>query len=156
LGSFSSLKSKIRDVAASGGIWRHRLKGGGCRWDDAFVLERLLPRQRLDKLHRPFNPLAQLLIRFDALGFYHMVMENKETGHQVTFGVWSKDVLTLLPHTDKIAFVQDGKDPVMADWNRAVTVVGDLLKPMDVHPERFRVSEFPTEEQLAAMGATKP
>ena len=34
-----------------------------------------------------------------------------------------------------------------------VEVVGDLMAPLDIYPQRFRVSELPTEEQLAAMGA---
>ena len=81
------------------------------------------------------------------------IVQHPETGHFMTYCVWPKDVLALLPHTDTIAFMQDGKDPLMAEWDRAVEVVGDLMEPLDIYPERFRVSEFPTDEQLAAMGA---
>ena len=41
----------------------------------------------------------------------------------------------------------------MVDWDRAVEVVGTLMKPMGLYPERFRVAEYPTDEQLRAMGA---
>ena len=30
-----------------------------------------------------------------------------------------------------------------------------LMEPMDIYPQRFRVSEFPTDEQFAGMGATR-
>ena len=35
---------------------------------------------------------------------------------------------------------------------RATDVAGDLLEPMDIYPPRYRVREFPSEKQLAAMG----
>ena len=74
----------------------------------------------------------------------------------MTYSVWSRGSLVLLPRTDQIAFIQDGKDPLMADWDRVVDVMADSMEPLDIYPERFRVSDFPTDEQLAAMGATTP
>ena len=82
------------------------------------------------------------------------IVQHPETEHFMTYCVWPKDTLTLLPHTDRIAFMQEGKGPLMAEWDRAVEIVGHLMEPLDIYPERFRVSEFPTDEQLAAMGAT--
>ena len=82
------------------------------------------------------------------------IAQHPETGDFMTYCVWPKDTLTLLPHTDMIAFMQEGKGPLMAKWNRAVEVVGHLMEPVEIYPQRFRVSDFPTEEQLAAMGAT--
>ena len=102
----------------------------------------------LDKLHAKNNE--------DIFTASYMVMDNKETGHLTTFSVWSKDVPTLLPRTDRIAFVQDGRDSLMAEWDRAVEIMGDSITPLDIYPQRFRVSEFPTEDQLTAMGATTP
>lgn len=80
------------------------------------------------------------------------LVQHPETGKFMTCCVWPKDMLVLLPRTDQIAFMQEGKDPLMAAWDRVVEVVGDLMEPLDIYPERFRVKEFPTEEQLAAMG----
>jgi hypothetical protein len=34
-----------------------------------------------------------------------------------------------------------------------VEVMGDSMTPLDTYPQRFRVSEFPSEEQLTAMRA---
>jgi hypothetical protein len=81
------------------------------------------------------------------------IVQHLETGHFMTYCIWQKDVLALLPRTDTIAFTQEGKDPLMAEWDRVVAVAGNLMEPLDIYPERFQVSQFPTEEQLAAMGA---
>ncbi len=81
------------------------------------------------------------------------IVQRPDTGHLLTYCVWPRDVLALLPRTDQIAFMQEGSQPMMATWDRAVEVVGDLMTPLGIYPERFRVSEFPTEEQLATMGA---
>ena len=40
----------------------------------------------------------------------------------------------------------------MAAWEKVVEVVGHLMTPQGMYPERFRVETFPTAEQLAAMG----
>jgi hypothetical protein len=85
-----------------------------------------------------------------------MAMQVNETGHFASYCDWSKNVVSLLPRTDLIAFVRDGKDPFMATWDRVVEVMGDSMTPLDIYPQRFQVSEFPTDEQLAAMGARTP
>lgn len=84
------------------------------------------------------------------------IIQNPESGHFMTYCVWPKDTLALLPLTDTIAFMQEGQVPLMAEWDRVVEVMGDLMEPLDIYPQRFRVSEFPTDEQLAAMEATMP
>ena len=84
------------------------------------------------------------------------IAQNQKTGHFMTYCVWPRDMLVLLPRTDTIAFMQEGKAPLMAAWDRVVKIMGDLMEPLDIYPQRFRVSEFPTEAQLAAMGAATP
>jgi hypothetical protein len=81
------------------------------------------------------------------------IVQHPETGHFMTYCVCPKDVLALLPRTDRIAFVQDGEKPLMAAWDRVVEVMGDSMTPLDTYPQRFRVSDFPSEEQLTAMRA---
>ena len=83
------------------------------------------------------------------------IVQHPETQHLMTYCVWPKGTLALLPITDTIAFMQEEQRPLMAEWDRAVEIVGHLMEPLDIYPQRFRVSEFPTEEQLAAMGATR-
>jgi hypothetical protein len=42
--------------------------------------------------------------------------------------------------------------PIPDDTEKVVEIAGDLMTPMDIYPERYRVEGFPTAEQLAAMG----
>jgi hypothetical protein len=113
------------------------------------VMEEYSEQKRLlDKLHEKKQQ--------DIFVASYKAMANQTTGQITTYCVWGKDVLALLPHTNRIMFVQDGKEPLAADWDRVVEEMGDSMKPMDIYPERFQVVGFPTEEQLAAMGASKP
>ena len=81
-------------------------------------------------------------------------MQEEDSGDVVAYCVWPKGAETLLPRTDKIALMRtpDDEQPVLADWERVAGVAGDLMKPQDLYPERHRVVEFPSEEQLAAIG----
>ncbi|HMF37468.1 MAG TPA: hypothetical protein VKF17_12540, partial [Isosphaeraceae bacterium] len=40
-----------------------------------------------------------------------------------------------------------------ASWERVQEIVGDLLEPLGIYPERHRARYFPTEEQLEAIKA---
>lgn len=81
-------------------------------------------------------------------------MQDQDTKQVTTYTIWPQNVPTLLPHTDKIAFMRTPQEKaLMADWDRAVEIVGDLMEPQNIYPERVRVSEFPTERQLADMEA---
>jgi hypothetical protein len=39
-----------------------------------------------------------------------------------------------------------------ADWDKVQKVAGDLMEETDLYPARYRVREFPTDEQLAEIG----
>ncbi len=80
------------------------------------------------------------------------VMQHKKTGRRTTFCMWAKGLDSLLPHTERILLGSEDQEPVMVPWERVVEVAGDLMTPMDIYPERYRVKEFPSAEQLAAMG----
>jgi hypothetical protein len=79
------------------------------------------------------------------------VVQDTKTEALLTYCVWSKGCLTLLPKTDTVAFIEKDKALVMVGWDRAVEIVGSLMEPMGFYPERFRVAEYPTDEQLRAM-----
>ena len=77
----------------------------------------------------------------------------KTDGSLFTYGLWSEGVDTLLPKAHKVMFFQDGKDIVAeGDWDHVVSIVGHLMEPTEHYPPRFRVQEFPTGDQLAAIG----
>lgn len=68
--------------------------------------------------------------------------------------VWSKDVDSLLPHTDRIVILIDpeSKDRVNVPWELAVSVVGHLMqREPDLAPERFRVRSFPSDAEIVEL-----
>jgi hypothetical protein len=78
-------------------------------------------------------------------------------GPPTSFTVWTDGITSLLPRTDKVSFIQGDsirgdKIVAFADWARVQDVVGDLMKPVGLYPQRFRVEQFPTGEQLKAIG----
>ena len=81
------------------------------------------------------------------------LVQHPETKQFMTYCIWAKDVVAFLPRTDQIAFMRRPDDPPrIAQWDRVVEVVGDLMTPMDIYPERFRVSEFPSEGTTGSDG----
>lgn len=65
--------------------------------------------------------------------------------------VWTKDVDSSLPRADAIAFVIDPErnDGFVVPWERAVTIAGGLMQEEpDLAPVRYRVREFPNDEQV--------
>jgi hypothetical protein len=79
-------------------------------------------------------------------------MRDKETGEVFSYCVWSDGVEALLPRTDCIVFYQgngdEGRVLGSVAWDEAVEAFGDLMTPLEVYPERWRVSEFPSVERL--------
>ena len=85
-----------------------------------------------------------------------MVMEDRGTKDRSSVATWAEGADTFLPRMDKVAFIRpvEGKGPNvlgMADWARVKGVLGSLLEPQGLYPERFRGRGFPTEEQLGRL-----
>ena len=78
----------------------------------------------------------------------------QKDGEEYSACVWTRDVDSLLPQTERIVFLvdQDASDHVMAPWQTAVSVVGELMEEEPgMRPPRHRVRSFPAEEQLARL-----
>ena len=102
-------------------------------------------KQLLDALHEQRGE--------DVFVAAYSAMQHKDTGEVATYSVWAKGVLTMLPITDQIALMRDeDADPLLVDWDRVVEVAGDLMEPLDMYPERYRVAGFPDAEQLGLIG----
>jgi hypothetical protein len=80
------------------------------------------------------------------------------SGDVYTATAWVQDAEALLPQTDRVDFVRRGQDGA-ADpsqvWSTSFDIarrtLGELMKPIGDVPERWRVSGFPTTQQLEAM-----
>jgi hypothetical protein len=88
-------------------------------------------------------------------------IEEKATGEIFSYCVWPEGIEALLPRTDRLLFFRgkneskDGTIVAAGQWEQVAEIVGDMLQPMyDRYPERFRVREFPSREQLKAIGKT--
>ncbi|MEI8374165.1 MAG: DUF1444 family protein [Planctomycetota bacterium] len=79
-------------------------------------------------------------------------MEHKDTGNLRSYCVWSKNTISLLPVAERIVLGGPDQAPFMAPWEKVVEIAGDLMTPMGIYPERYRVDGFPSADQLAAMG----
>lgn len=85
-------------------------------------------------------------------------VQQKESGRISSYSVWSQGVPTLLPETDDIVLLRanGAADKVelaaAGGWRRVLEIAGDLMVPLGMYPERYRVLEFPTAQQLAAIG----
>jgi hypothetical protein len=64
---------------------------------------------------------------------------------------------TLLPKTAIIGFQSFCLDEMSvivdaaAEWDRVREVVGDLMEPIGLYPERYRVRSFPNPDQIEAI-----
>ena len=101
-------------------------------------------KELLDRLHEKTGE--------DVFVASYSVMQHKDTGHQISYCVWTKDTVSLLPQTERIVLGGEGQAPIMAPWEKVVEIAGDMMTPMGIYPERYRVEGFPTADQLAAMG----
>ncbi len=86
-----------------------------------------------------------------------LAFEKKETGHVRSVASWSETVDTLLPKVDSVVFnVPVGEERCRtlgeAPWDRVVEVVGHkMTREEGLYPERYRVQEFPTDREIAAL-----
>lgn len=74
-----------------------------------------------------------------------------KSGRVITYSVWGDGVDTLLPRCDVVAFMRKGNEPLMVGFDKVLERVGHLMEPVEIYPPRYRVREFPTEEDLAAL-----
>ncbi len=79
----------------------------------------------------------------------------KEGSEKVSsYCVWGAGVDALLPKTQLVMFA--GGDGLVAsgEWDHVRSVVGDLMVPDErYYPMRYRVREFPSDQQLAEIGS---
>jgi len=86
----------------------------------------------------------------------YSVVQKQATGRLASYCMWARGMDSLLPKTD-LLHLFDPQRPegqriaASGTWEQVAEVVGDLLEPAAVYPERFRVRFFPSESQLEAI-----
>jgi hypothetical protein len=113
-------------------------------------------KELLEKLHER-DGIDEFVASFSGV-------QHKDTGRLLSYCVWSQGVRSLLPRTDWVMFFApdeqatgDGRMLGHADWDRVVEVAGGLMTGVDeLYPARYRVTEFPTPDQLRSIGVELP
>jgi hypothetical protein len=66
-----------------------------------------------------------------------------------SWSTWTNDCDSMLPKTDLIMLNLSG-EPYPCKWDDVTKIVGNLMEPVeDLYPIRFRVRNFPSDEQVA-------
>ena len=80
----------------------------------------------------------------------------RQDGSPVSYCVWSEGVDSLLPVTQKVAFMRDESGPVaLGEWDKVFDIVGHLMEFADEHPaviafESFRIRQRWTRSAWAS------
>lgn len=71
-----------------------------------------------------------------------------------SYCVWAPGVDALLPRTQLVMFPREDDKVTAAEWDRVAAAVGSLMvRDESYYPIRYRVREFPSEQQLAEIEA---
>jgi hypothetical protein len=86
-------------------------------------------------------------------------LENQKTGERMTYCIWGEGVDAMLPQAQFIMLpceedlTGSEKPRIGGPWSAVRQVVGDLMQPVpDLYPPRWRVREFPSQQQLQMIG----
>jgi hypothetical protein len=82
---------------------------------------------------------------------------DRQTGQPISVCVWQEGLPAYLPRAERVAFVRllsptETLTLAACSWDRACEVVGHLMTPLGMYPERFQVRQFPSSELLLALG----
>jgi len=82
----------------------------------------------------------------------YRVYDNPELGGFIGTTQWTRGVVTLLPKSDYLwLYCNLRKEIISVRWDAAVAIVGGFIAEPALHPERFLVTEFPSDDQLAEL-----
>jgi hypothetical protein len=73
-------------------------------------------------------------------------------GKLFSYAVLAEGVVALLPETDMVVFTKQDGETALVERQKTLDEMGDLMERLDIYPPRYRVTEFPSKKQLAAMG----
>jgi hypothetical protein len=84
-------------------------------------------------------------------------LSHEASGRKWSYSVWTRGVPTLLPQTDLVMLIspreEGGIDELARGrWDDVNRVVGHLMQVQEEYPPRYLVTEFPSPDQLAAIG----
>ena len=83
----------------------------------------------------------------------YMTMQSEDENEpDWSYTIWQKGKKMLLPKTERIVFMDEETIPTFAvPLDIVCDVVGYIMEPQDIYPQRFLVSEFPTNQEIEEM-----
>lgn len=82
-----------------------------------------------------------------------MAFEHKDTQKVRSCCVWSEGSESLLPQAQFISLVSGQNIVASGSWEHVCEIVGDLMQADEsYYPIRYRVKQFPTDEQIQSIG----
>lgn len=121
-----------------------------------------LAQEFLGGLYADQRELLNAIHEKEGLGVFvasFSALENQKTGERMSYCVWGEGVDAMLPQTQFIMLPSeadlDGGEStrIGGPWAQVREVVGDLMQPVpDLYPPRWRVREFPSQQQLQMIG----
>jgi len=88
------------------------------------------------------------------------LVQKKGTSHLISYGVWTEGVDTLLPEVDLVALVRpdDGREqgvsaPKLVAWDDLRASIQELAHSVEGYPARYRLRNFPSQDQFDALTA---
>jgi hypothetical protein len=78
----------------------------------------------------------------------------RPSGELFSYCIWVEGIESLLPIAQNVVFMRGPGEEAAAigSWERVREVAGSLMEPTDHYPPRFRVSDFPDDAALEAIG----
>jgi uncharacterized protein YtpQ (UPF0354 family) len=117
---------------------------------------RLLETKSLYAMYEQQKEMLDALHEKDGTDLYvakYNAVEDK-SGGIFSYSLWSDGVEALLPKSHRVLFFRDGQNIVASgEWDHVFQIVGHLMEETDLYPIRYRVREFPTDDELAAIGS---
>ena len=84
-------------------------------------------------------------------------VQRKDSEKLLSYCVWSQNVDSLLPRTQAIVVVSDGSVVASGEWDHVADIVRHLVVADETYyPVHYRVPNFSSKEQLAAIGRVQP
>jgi hypothetical protein len=123
-------------------LWLRKLRACSLSRDYGWQQEVLVPRDGQDTFIASFT-----------------VMVDPRSEEPLSYCVWTKGIQSLLPRTDLVGFAdvrfqgaQCSVVGILVRWEVVWQEVGHLMVQTDLHPARYKVNQFPNEEQLERLG----
>ena len=157
---------QMSQMAAAAWEWPRRISGTALRLDGdewvpwlpnishpAFADFQKLHYQSLASSYLAQESLLEKLHKKQGLSIFvaKFRIQQAPNGIYKSLCLWLTGFDQLLPKTDFVGFEPIDGCLRTVEWQKVMEVAGDLIEAVDIFPPLFRVREFPSEKQLAAM-----